>query len=482
MRPYNLSRHLKTFVAIGILLFVGSAHAANWFARPSSQGSNNGTDWNNAWSLSSINWSNVKPGDTIWLAGGTYTSSLVVKASGTASAPISIMRVTSSDKAATRSPGWSSSFDSQVVISGQSPCIDIPNSSYITIDGHQNSGSLANNTRVYGIKCTIPSGGGDAVYWGSNNFSGVTVSVTNVSFKNIELLGPYNTVSRPGTSAANGFNLAPYDSPRNNLLIHDCRVRGFCESIRENKWANAIIEYCYLADTANDGRDHEDVDLTYPGTNETWRYNVITNSPNDGIMTDPGGYGTWSFYGNVYWNSYATLVMLRGPRGKFVVYNNVFGSGPNGPFNNTPSGWVKLETPSQGGTATAGAGSQVYNNIFFYVENNLVSGDSNVASDYNAYFQYAQHKGVNGEAHGVSLTTNPFVNSAAGDFHLTAAANAILARGIPISPNGFYEKDLDGNTRGANGSWYIGAYQYGSAAAQPSPMSPSSLRITATGG
>jgi len=56
-----------------------------------SPGGNNqdGRSWATAWrELDQIAWSSVKPGDTILLAPDRYESSLVVKASGTANAPI----------------------------------------------------------------------------------------------------------------------------------------------------------------------------------------------------------------------------------------------------------------------------------------------------------------------------------------------------------------------------------------------------------
>jgi hypothetical protein len=322
----------------------------------------------------------------------------------------------------------------------------------------------------------VPSNGGTAVEAGENFNSGTTVTVTNLSFKNIDVLGPYNTVSHPSTVSGYGFNLSPYDSPRINLLFHDCRVAGMCESFRENMWTNAIIEYCWIADEANDGTDHEDVDQYYYGTNEIWRYNVIYNSPSDGIMVGPDGYGPYYFYGNIYWKSQNSFLQFNGGKyGPYYFFNNVFASSPTNPdFNNTPPGWVQ----NQG---TAVSGSQVYNNIWFNVANDLVV--SGVTSDYNAY-NYTNLFGAAApkEPHGVTFSGNPFVNSAGGDFHLTAAAAATFAKGIALTLNGFINKDLDGNLRGANGLWYIGAYQYGSGAApQPTPMPPSGLRIT-TGG
>ena len=455
MRPRDLPRFYNLLISIVTLFLAETLQATNWYVRPSSFGSNAGKDWNNAWSLSSIDWARIEPGDTIWLAGGTYTSALVVRppANGTPAAPISITRATSADSAATSSAGWNSSFDSQVVISGQAPAIDVPASSYIAIDGHQNSGSLIKNTRVYGIKVVTPPAGGSAVEAGEGYppASGSSASVTNISFRNIDVLGPYHTQSHPATNPDYGFNLASYNNPRVNLVFHDCRVQGMCESFRENMWANPIIEYCYIADEANDGTDHEDVALYYRGSNETWRYNVIVNSPNDGIAIGPDGYGPWYFYGNIYYNSFNWFIKFDGTTGPYYIFNNIFASSAANPdFANTAPGWLQNR-------GNAVSGSRVYNNIFFNVANGLqVPG---VASDYNAY-NYTNLFGWTippTEAHGVTFAGNPFVDSAGGDFHLTAAAAARFAKGIAIAGDGYINYDMDGKQRG--NPWYIGAYQ-----------------------
>jgi hypothetical protein len=473
MRPNYLPIALKLLFAIPTLFSAGQAYAANWYVRPTSVGSSTGADWNNAWSPSGISWGSIKPGDTVWLAGGTYSQAIIVQASGSSSAPILIIRASAGNSAAASAAGWNPSFDSQVVINGKASGyvggantsgLDIPTSSYITINGNQNSGSLIGNTRVYGIKVVTPSAGGSAVEWGENYNSGNTVSVTNLSLINIDLLGPYNTESHPGTLSAYGFNLCPYNSSRTNILFHDCRVAGYCESFRENMWTNSVIEYCYIADEANDGTDHEDVDLYYHGTNQVWRYNVIANSPNDGIAIGPDGYGPWYFYGNVYWNSFNWVIKFDGgnsgegsaPIGPYYIYNNIFGSGAtNNDFANTAPGWVQ-------NIGTAAAGSQVYNNIFYNVDNRI--GTTGVASDYNAYFANALNA-IPSETHSFTFSSNPFVNAAGGDFHLTAAGQAQFQKGIALAANGFFNIDMDGQTRGT--PWYIGAYQYGGTALTP---------------
>src|SRR5580658_311438 len=76
-----------------------------------------GTTWTNAWGeMDQINWSCVSAGDTVWIAGGTYSQGFVVGASGTATKPIYIARVLSTDEVPASAPGWSPAFDAQVIV------------------------------------------------------------------------------------------------------------------------------------------------------------------------------------------------------------------------------------------------------------------------------------------------------------------------------------------------------------------------------
>ena len=52
---------------------------------------------------------------------------------------------------------------------------------------------------------------------------------------------------------------------------------------------------------------------------------------------------------------------------------------------------------------------------------------------------------------------DPFVNAAGGDFHLKAGSRAIN-RGADLGAA--YAQDPDGNTRGADGAWDIGAFEF----------------------
>src|SRR3979411_2392721 len=121
-----------------------SAHAATWYVNKSAASGSTGSDWNNAWTdLSKINWSSVSPGDTIYVAGGSYGYFNVEK-SGTALAPITIRRVRASDAIPVLSAGWKSAFDSQVVQTVPKGHTGIYISqgigSFLTIDGRVNAG------------------------------------------------------------------------------------------------------------------------------------------------------------------------------------------------------------------------------------------------------------------------------------------------------------------------------------------------------
>src|SRR6266404_2031582 len=101
--------------AIVWLMCAMSAPAAVWYVNHSATGANIGSDWNNAWTdFSRIDWSSVSPGDTIFVAGGSYGYFATGK-SGTASAPIRIERVRSSDAIAVLAPGWKRSEERRVV-------------------------------------------------------------------------------------------------------------------------------------------------------------------------------------------------------------------------------------------------------------------------------------------------------------------------------------------------------------------------------
>ena len=437
---------------IGLISLPLTLFGANWYVRPSATGANTGADWNNAWSSSSIKWSSVKGGDTLWLAGGSYSGGLSVGASGSSGNPITINRVLATDSVPKAAAGWSSSFDSTVAFSHS---ISLPACSYITIDGRKAFTATvgAKGVSNAGITVSIPASGGDGID------GATTGSLSNDIVRNVSLVGPYTANS--GGGGVSGINICNSAHAVTNCTFHGISIVGTGEAVRSAAWNGVIIEYCYIADTNNDGQQHEDIQYSYPSTNCVWRYNQINNSPNDGVFFEYGGATNFSFYGNIYYNSENWLICTKAASGSVYgpvyIYNNVFMC----PNANT-SAWVSTNNAAMTGS------SQVYNNIFYNVSNNF-SG-AGVTSDYNAY-NYINLMGAgwpSREAHSFTFAGNPFVSlpsnsepvGTIGNFHLAPALAALFQRGITLAQNGFINKDLDGDTRGAHGAWYIGAYEY----------------------
>ncbi len=135
-----------------------------------------------------------------------------------------------------------------------------------------------------------------------------------------------------------------------------------------------------------------------------------------------------------------------------TIYNNTFAD------LRTSGGWGKIDL-------TYGSGNYVYNNVFYGLNSHYFRGSPTI--DYNYYskmymlYYYVQqphdtpvYDGGNG--YYSTITSDPFVNSAAGDFRLSAALTGYT--GLTLSSP--YNYDMLGNARGADGTWDRGTYEY----------------------
>ena len=411
-----------------------TSFSADWYVRTSAAGSNTGKDWSNAWSLSGIAWASVQPGDTIWLAGGSY-SSLNIGKSGAAGKQIYIKRVTSANATPVAAAGWSSAFDSQVTFSSG---VSVPARSYVTVDGNA----------PYGIKIPVGNGG-----------IGVTIASTSsspcntVELKNLDIVGPGFRVT---TAETNGIRASEGgDPPIYNLLVSRCRIQGMDTMVKADNWNNSVIEYtsflnCSSGDMA---AVHPDTIYFYPCTNVTVRYCRFENVDSESIFFDYGGSTQIYFYGNVMiqgsGSTSSAIELKQGYTwGTFFLYNNVF------------VGWTKGVVYR----ANAAAGSMTKNNIFW----NCPNSTAGATSDYNGY------SGVSAVGtHSITNTADPFVSGGTGDYHLKAGSWPINAGTSLGSP---FDLDPDGKTRGSDGAWDLGAYEYG-ATTTTAPKPPTNLRI-----
>jgi hypothetical protein len=399
-----------------------------YFVRPdgATYGNANGSSWSNAWSgFSKINWNQITPGTAICLAGGSYSQSLSPQSSGNSANPIVIKRALTSDpQCGSGTESWTSSFDSQIVMSN---IIEI-GTSYITIDG----------TKANGISVTMQNPT-DSDYAGIAGDVGPTSYVT---IRNIEVAGPCGSTACAQNNDQRSVELehwngSDYDK-QDNWIFQNMNIHGACNNFVLYGATNLTVENSRMADSAttNTANCHPNVVNDGSPGPVTWRWNEITNWQVEGIMFLQKG--TWYVYGNNWHDpmsgSYPRVMESQTSAMQVYFYNNTIAN---------DSYYSIIDTANGGSWSST---SQGRNNIYW----NDTQGGPNLPSDDYDY----SDQSLSGETHGQGNAPNPFVSSGSQNYRLIKDTNAGLTLSSP------YNIDYDGNTRGANGVWDRGAFQF----------------------
>jgi len=448
-KPMSFTQELfKTSKILGYALAVfvfssAGASAANWYVRPGGAGAQNGSDWSNAWDCGGISWSSVNAGDTVWLAGGAYTTTMTPHKSGNSSNLIFVKRVLSTDSVPVSAAGWQSSFDSQVVIHPSSaPALTFDQSgsgSYLCIDGRVDSGISFQINNVAGDGAVDFTAGGQSY----------------VTFTNVEMAGP-----APNSTAfvyAGGQYVNPLmmwsASPVSYITVSHSRLHGGAEMFNALAAKNIVIEYSKLYDNNVSGANpHANLVEWNNGSNLIFRYNDITTWEVEGIYAF-GATGPIYIYGNVWHDPINPQTGVA----RIIDVDSYGEPASWGPiyFNNNDVSNVGFAIFGSRGLGILASGTEAINNIVLNSSSSLPINALNT----------------------LVTSTSPFVS--ASNYHLKAGSAPINA-GVAISPvNGVdFSKDPDGNTRGADGAWDIGAYEYVSS----NPQEPVLNNIQSTPG
>jgi hypothetical protein len=429
---------MKWSKAVCLILFAAAAvpsWSATHFVKSSATGSNNGSSWANAWTnVSSIGWSGLAAGDVVCVAGGTYSGSISTGKSGISGNPITIRRATAADATCGSSTaGWSAAFDTQASIGS----INLAND-YVTIDG-----AVAN-----GFTMAISNSAG------SPSAVNVSAPTNGVILRYIEAAGPCGTTACNQNGDSRSINLNSWNGSsynlQNNMTIQYANLHGSCTILWSAHSTNLIIEHSRFADSADstpgNPNCHPNVIAEQDSTNVTFRYNEVTNWQVEGIMACPNGgcSSSWNIYGNVWHDpmagSYPRVLESQGnSNGPYLVYNNSF----------INISFAVMNTANGGSFAT---GSQARNNIYW----NSPSGG--LPSDYDLCNSSC------GETNGQTYTTiDLFTSYASQNYHLARATTA--GQSLPAP----YNVDYDGKTRGSDGLWDRGAYEFNGTTATPNP-------------
>lgn len=447
---------------ISAFCLLPSAQAANWYIRTSSAGAANGTDWNNAWSIANLNanWSSVAGDDTIWIAGGTYTTSVHPLKSGTSGHNILFKRPLVSDGVPTSAAGWSAGFDSTVTInpaSGDPWYYDnAALGSYMYVDGRTDQGIVLKLNEV-----------GGQFYPGCLVFGDGAVGTHDITFTNIDCLGPFgssssgNPQSYDQSLTVRSWNGSSFNQIGPNITFANCRFHG---SVNLNILVNAtgfLFDHCkYYDNLVGNANFHQNMVEFLSSGNIRWHDCEFYNWAVEGIMPYGAASGPITIDGCVFHDAVSVGRVLE-PFVSYQLfcYNNVFYNIPLGVYS------------SSGGGSWA-AGSQARNNIYW-----SVSLGGLVPSDIDYEFSSGNVSGV----HSITSGSNPFVNLAGADFHIISTIGAKFPRDKGATLASTYNTDRDGNTRGADGTWDMGAYEYPAAGGSP-PAITSALTAGATNG
>jgi hypothetical protein len=392
----------KTLLSVVMLLFIVIVplEGANWYVRPNASpyGSASGLSWNDAFNgFGAVRWGSggVVGGDTLFVAGGSYSAALSPGASGSPGKRIVIRRATKQRHGS--ASGWSDGFDSQVYLRDVGITF---NDNHIEVDGVVADGIKikrnGHGTQDKGIE-----------------FTGVS---TYITMRNIEIQG----MGYPTAADGRGIDLTPVSGNSDSILIQGCRIYDFPNGIYLLNCRRVIIEQCKIYNMSNTAEVHENGVYSDASNDVIYRYNTMWNAAAEGVFPR-SNQSNWSIYSNLFYNSwYAVATKKEYVHTNMQVHNNTF-------VNITYA--VAFKNSGDNGSAS--------NNLFYNCKAIMWAGLTTRTNWQNA-------------------GADPFVNRSANDYRL-APGSAAIDRGTFLESR--YGIDIAGNRRGADGKWDIGAYE-----------------------
>jgi hypothetical protein len=416
------------------------------YVREGATGSNNGSDWNNAYTNLPAT---LIRGFTYYFADGNYPGYTFDDAEE-GEKYITIKKATSNDHGT--NIGWQENYGEGQAIFGTWNFLK----GYYIIDGRVGDGAIWwNKYENYGFFINIS---GDQIKAVTN---GNAVGKTSfINFSRIEI----STNSRDYDSAdttkqyrGSGFYLSKGGDSINfdRIYMHDIggvpfHVYFLNNSILENLYISENGLFTKYWDGSNWLSYHTEIMAARNMGKIIIRNSIFRNFRSTGGIIVGNGDG-WEIYGNIfYWSEDGkALSAPNGPIGSwssdsqynvtnFKIYNNLFYN-----LNKTGAATFFPIVYSSGGHIA-------YNNLWVNCKGGL-SFKASVTHDYNAFF----NSGTITEPNIQNFVSNPLVNPGNnGDFHLMTETSPGKILDSP------FNLDKDGNIRGEDGIWDRGAYEY----------------------
>ena len=450
-----MEKKILPFLVLLLAIFIiVPAYGTNHYVDKNASGSNNGSSWSNAWeSFGAINWSNVNPGDTVWISGGTdsivYNETLTLSKSGTSGQPIVVARSNSAG------------HNGEVIIDAggiRDLCID-PNADYVTVSG---------------FRCRGAVGSGDAG-------NGV-INVLSQNYVTIENCSIYVSLTHGGI----------YSKYSDHLTVRGCEITtsSYTDVQTDGMFiqhaSNLMIEHNRIIISNGNLTPHCDVMQLDDNDNGIVRYNYLEQDNNkttnaQGIYISNGSGGKWEVYGNILvshdGHNNGMIILGSGDATAYLLaYNNTLVGG------NNENGQIRIVNCD-------GVGSQIKNNIVVSthsggslitapstvdrsnIVNNILwngSTGSNIISYGGNY--YTRTSWINSGGSSTIKDINPmFINPGNKDFRLQNGSEGIDNGNNLNSP---YNQDIMGITRPQGQNYDMGAYEYTNGNPNPDTTPP----------
>ena len=461
--------NIKSFLqclSVGVLMLCFgsiSAQSQTYYVQAGATGSQNGSDWNNAYT--SLPTTLVR-GATYYVGSGSYPS-YAFKTPDSGTSWITVKKATATDHGT--SAGWQTSYSNQAVFGGLNIGPDT-GEDYFIFDG-QTGGGPGSWMSGYGFKLAAgPNWTGPTI--GIGNSGASYKPEGNIVVRHVDVQG-----NNPGGAGGNTYNSTQqgvtcywgsYNCTFSYVYIHD-QCGNPLQPLGTHDF---VFEYMYIGPWWPQNGDHTewcyahtDISDATPVTNVTVRFSILGNIPGAAvtgglIMTVNNLY----IYGNVFYNPlgnqwpYCTGGLIGNQARGFgtqnaYIYNNTFintlgnnNSAPGYTANCADKGIVF------GFEVDGGSNINIFNNLY-YLSVGLSYG--NVANhDYNENVNLQNQLSSLGsitEPNGATNSVNPFVSYANYNFSLISNTPAGMNLGPP------YNVDMFGNTRT---TWTRGAIEH----------------------
>lgn len=425
-----------------LLLWQSPSHAANFYVDNAVPTSGNGTSWSSAWkNFSNIVWSSLKPGDTLYISGGTssktYYETLTVAASGSSAGTITIRN------------GIDSGHNGKVVIDGYNKLaygVYLNGRNYINVSNL----SVRNHSEA-GIRVQYAIAGviieNNDIYSGDpggGNSRGIDVRSSKGT---VPVLVRYNCFTTPGNTYAQTDGIWSYANDgvifeHNWIVISNSDTSGHSDGIQSYMDYNIVIDRNWFEQANTARTDNHGIWVTNIRSGATIK---ITNN----VVLTPNltGDAALSHYNESSWTE----------NGKVQIWNNtVYGGQRAIQLYRSPYPEVKnnIICPSTGGFGYVVTQSTV---PAANIDYNLIGcTGSYVAYANSSNTSWSQWRGSLGYDKN-SINADPQFTNPSGKQLMPKSTSPAINRGATLSA---VTVDINKTPRPKGPAYDIGAYEY----------------------